>query len=105
MKTNNVPFFDECLLIKVIETDDSDGYETKSEERVEVYCSISDGVTRSEMYEAMKAGIKLTGTAEIWEEDYDKQQLLEYDGIRFKIERAYPTGHGTLELSLSQEVH
>lgn len=105
MKTNKVPFSDDAELVKVINTEDAEGYTTRTEETTDVICSISNGVARTEMYEAMKAGVKLSATAEIWEDDYEQQQILVHEGVRYNIIRVYPTGHGTLELSLAQEVH
>lgn len=105
MKSNRTAFCDLCSLIAVTETEDADGYTLKAETPAEVFCSITSGVARSEMYEALKAGIKLSGTAEVWEDDFSGQTVLEHEGVRYNIVRAYPTGRGTLELSLSQEVH
>ena len=34
----------------------------------------------------------------------EKEQLLEHEGTRYKVERVYPTGYGTLELSCSEVV-
>ena len=40
--------------------------------------------------------------AEINEFDYGGQTVLEHDGHRYSIERTYPTGYGTLELSCAE---
>ena len=52
----------------------------------------------------MKAGVKLSATIEVNEGEYEKEQLLEHEGTRYKVERVYPTGYGTLELSCSEVV-
>lgn len=105
MKTNRAPFSDICELISVSTAKDADGYDIRTETEREVFCSISAGVSRTEMYEALKAGIKLSATAEVWEADYNRAELLEYEGIRYRIVRCYPSGYGTLELSLEEVVH
>ena len=104
MRSNNAPFTDVCSLIAVTTEQDSDGYESTTETSREVFCSVCDGVVRSEFYEAYKAGIRLSLTVEIWEDDYQKETILEHDGNRYQIERTYPSGHGTLELSCSEVV-
>jgi hypothetical protein len=104
MKSNRTPFSDVCNLITVTATLDADGYETKSEAKVQVFCSVNVGVVRSEFYEALKAGVQLSATVEVWEDDYNAARLLEFDGKRYKIERTYPTGHGTIELTCSEVI-
>lgn len=104
MRSNNTPFADVCSLISTVATKDADGYDTVTETFRDVFCSISDGVVRSEYYEAMKAGIRLSITVEVWQDDYQKETLLDHNKTRYKIERTYPTGNGTLELSCSEVV-
>lgn len=104
MRSNNTPFTDVCSLISVTTTKDADGYDTTAETSREIFCSVSDGVVRSEYYEAMKAGVKLSATVEVWQDDYQKETLLEHGETRYKVERVYPTGNGTLELSCSEVV-
>lgn len=104
MRSNRAPFTDLCTLIRWEISKDEDGYESTDEIKREIFCSVSDGVSRSEYYEAMKADVKLSATIEVNDGDYDKEQLLEHEGTRYKIERVYPTGYGTLELSCSEVV-
>jgi len=103
MRTNRTPFTDVCELVKRTPTRDSDGYETSVvETKTEVFCSIIGGVARTEMYEALRSGIKLSATAEIWEDDYDGERILKHETQEYSIVRVYPSGHGTLELSLEE---
>lgn len=60
--TREQPTTDVCSLITVTTTETANGYETAAETASEVFCSVCDGVTRSEFYEAYKAGIKLSLT-------------------------------------------
>ena len=80
---------------------DSDGYDTITELKTQVFCSVS-GVVRSEFYEALKAGIEMSISLEVWEDDYNGAAALEYESKRFKVERSFPTGHGTLQLNCSE---
>ena len=104
MRSNRAPFTDLCTLIALKISKDKDGYDSIDEIKREILCAVSDGVSRSEYYEAMKAGVKLSATIEVNDGDYDKEQILEHEGTRYKIERVYPTGYGTLELSCSEVV-
>lgn len=102
-RTNRTPWMDYILLIKENSTKDADGYEQKSEptER-EICCTFFEGVVRSEFYEAAKAGVKLSATVEIWEDDYQQEELLQYGDDSYHIRRSFPTGRGTLMLYLEE---
>lgn len=104
MRSNRAPFTDLCQLIRTVKQKDSEGYYTTTEIKREIFCSVSDGINRAEYYEAMKAGVKLSATVEVNEGDYEKEQMLEQEGTRYKVERVYPTGYGTIELSCSEVV-
>lgn len=102
MKSNRAPFTDVCSLIAVTKIPDGSRHYTTQETATEIFCSVSKGVARAEFYEAMKAGVKLTATMEIYEDEYEGQELLEHEGRRYKIRRTFPTGHGTLELTCEE---
>jgi hypothetical protein len=104
MRTNNTPFSDVCSLIALEKVYDASGHYTTSETAREVFCSISDGVVRTEYYEALKSGVKLSATAEVYADDYASETILEHNGTRYNIQRIYPTGYGTLELSLTEVI-
>lgn len=103
LKSNNCPFTDIVKLVKVTDTKDASGYDAQSvvTER-EVYASFSIGVNRAEYYESMKAGVKLSATVEVWEVDYDGEQLLTHNGKSYNIGRVWPTGTGTLFMYLEE---
>lgn len=105
MQTNHTPFTDICTLIAQEKRKGEDGYDDSVMETArEVFCSVCDGVTRSEFYEAYKAGVKLTLTVEINDGDYNAERLLEHDGKRYQIIRTYPSGYGTLECTCAEVV-
>ena len=101
-KTNRTPWTDVVSLIAVVATEDAAGYETKTETSRDVFCTFTNGVSRAEYYEAMKAGVQVSATVEIWEDDFEGERLLEFGGHRYKIGRSWPTGRGTLELYLTE---
>lgn len=103
--TNNTPFMDVMTLIGSVVHENADGY-TESIEPIEteVFCSIVNGCARSEFYEAAKAGYKITAQAEIYEDDYNKEQRAVFEDSEYNIVRTFPSGHGTLYLSLEEVV-
>ena len=95
---------DTISLVSMTRTTDTDGYETTTETLTEVMCDSGNGVTRSEFYEAMKAGIKLTAVFEMWACDYGGQEHIEHNGTRYKVERTYPLADGGIQLNCSEIV-
>lgn len=102
MRTNRISFTDVATLVSVMVVKDSAGYDVTTETRTDVFCSICNGVTHSEYYEALRADIKLKATLEVWEEDYNEHKFVEMNGNRYHIVRAYPSGHGTLFLTCEE---
>ena len=95
---------DTINLVNVIKTTDADGYDTTTETLTMVKCDSGKGVTRSEFYEAMKAGIKMSAVFETWSCDYGGQEYVEHNGTRYKVERAYPLTDGGIQLNCSEVV-
>lgn len=95
---------DTISLVNVIKTTDADGYDTTNETLTAVKCDSGNGVTRSEFYEAMKAGPKLTAAFEMWACDYGGQEYVEHNGKRYKVERAYPLTDGGIQLNCSEVI-
>lgn len=104
MKSNRAPFTDVCSLISVTKIPDGSRHYTTKEKATTVFCSVSKGVVRSEFYEAMKAGNKLTATFEVYEDVYKGQELLKHEKTRYRIVRTFPTGYGTLELTCEEVI-
>ena len=103
-KSNRTPFTDRVTLVAENVTGrDADGYDimgTPTER--EIFCGFSEGVSRAEYYEGMKAGVRLSATAEIWEDDYQGERRLEHGSRKYQIGRVWPTGRGTLQLYLTE---
>lgn len=102
-KTNRTPMTDLVKLVSYAKTPDADGYdESSTPTEREIWCSFAEGVSRTEYYEAAKAGVRLSATVEIWEDDYQGERELRYGDRRFQIGRTWPTGRGTLQLYLTE---
>jgi hypothetical protein len=93
---------DTIKLVDIAATEDADGYETFEEKLTEVKCDSGNGVTRTEFYEAYKAGLELSAAFSMWACDYGGQKEIEHNGKRYKVERAFPTGDGAIQLNCSE---
>lgn len=102
--TNRTPWTDDLTLIKRTVEQDSEGYESVTETETDIFCCFSDGVSRGEFYEGMKAGMQASAQAEVWAEDYDRETLAEHAGIRYTVIRHYETGRGTVMLILQEVI-
>ena len=89
-------------LVSMSKDTDPDGYDTVTETLITVKCDSGKGVTRSEFYEAMKAGLKLSAAFEVWACDYGGQEYVEHNGKRYKVERSFPLGDGAIQLNCAE---
>lgn len=103
-QTNKTPWTDVLTLVSYTSTSDAEGYVTKTESTTDVDCCFSEGVARGEFYESMKAGMRASCSAEVWEDDYGGQERVEADGKAYEVIRHYPTGTGTVMLILQEVV-
>ncbi len=101
-KMSGMTLNDTIKLVDVVTTEDADGYETTVEKLTEVKCDSGNGVTRTEFYEAYKAGLELSAAFEMWACDYEGQKVIEHRGKRYKVERAFPLGDGVIQLNCSE---
>lgn len=104
MTSNRTPMTDVCTLISCNEVGKSNAYPVMKEETTEVFCSFVDGAVRNEYYDALKAGMQISATIEVWEDDYAKQTRIEHGKTRYEVKRTYPSGYGTLYLMCSEAV-
>lgn len=80
---------DVCDLIAYRYTKDSEGYETEVETRTEVFCNWTDGVGQNEFYLAHKEGFQASASVEIFEDDYNKEKIVEFHGVRYNVIRMF----------------
>lgn len=80
---------DVCDLIRVTHSKDSEGYETKSESARTVFCNWTDGVSQNEFYLSHKEGFQAGASVEIFTEDYEKEKIVEFHGIRYSVIRLF----------------
>lgn len=91
----------EITLLTVIgyETDEK-GFEVEVYEGTDIFAD--EGSIRSnEFYEAQRQGLKLTKMFIIKPYEYENQQELIFEGIKYKVERTYQKNTEELELICS----
>lgn len=104
MRNNQASFTSYCTLIAQTNVVNENGYDVTTETMRDVFCNAMAGVSRSEFYEAFKAGMSLSATLEIWQGDYENERLVEHNGTRYEIVRVFPSGYGTLELTCQEVI-
>lgn len=94
---------DICYLLTEGKTiKNENGFKVKTEPgKEEVYCGVKSA-TRTEFYNAMKAGVRIVCVFVLAYDDYADQRHLEYDGKKYKVERVYRTSEYYIELSCSE---
>ena len=94
-------YCDVIFLISQKNMQDPNGYPVIQEEKKEVFADVRS-VKRTEFFEALKAGISETIAFYIAACDYENQKIVEYEGIRYQVQRSYRTGMDWIELNCSE---
>lgn len=84
-------FRDVINLMSETVTKDKIGQDTTTPTRREVFAE-KNGVARAEFFTAGQSGIRPALMFEMREIDYKGEEILEYDGVNYKIYRTYPKG-------------
>ena len=92
---------DVITLVAVSSTRGTNGYKAVTETSTKVYAD-KKSVTRSEFYEALRSGVEPTVVFELFTYDYANQKYVDYDGVRYKVVRAYSKGDMT-QLNCTEE--
>lgn len=110
----HTPWSDEITLIWRKTVMDDSGFETITEHQSSppLFCDFEDGVSQSEFYRSMKAGIQATAQAEVqtvdyldfWPEGYTDYRFAEFRGKRYRILRSFPQSFDTLTLILTEVI-
>lgn len=93
---------DILTLISVAWEKDAIGQAVPVEQRREVFCSIRS-VGQREWFEAGRSGLAAEYTAEMFAPDYEKEELCEYEGVRYGIYRTYRSDKDHIELYLERK--
>ena len=110
----HTPWSDEITLIWRETTQDASGFEAILEHRSNppLLCDFKDGVSQSEFYRSMRAGVQASAQAEVqtvdyldfWPGGYTDYRFAELRGKRYRILRSFPQTFDTLTLILSEVI-
>lgn len=110
----HTPWSDELVLIWREGSQGATGYETVTEHRSDppLFCDFEEGVSQSEFYRSMKAGMAASAQAEVqtvdyfgfWPEGYTDLRFAEFRGKRYRIIRSFPQSFDTTTLILEEVV-
>ena len=108
----HTPWSDEITLIWRETEQDASGYETITEHSETFPCDFEDGVSQSEFYRSMKAGVQASVQAEMqtvdfdafWPTGYTDLRFADMYGKRYRILRSFPQTFDTVTLILSEVI-
>ena len=90
-------------LIRVTYTHDDIGQQVPQETRHDVFCNVTS-ISASEFFDAGRAGLKPEYRATLFVYDYDGEEIVELDGVRYGVYRTYLGRNETIELYLERKV-
>lgn len=93
---------DVCNLVAVTTTQDSEGYETITENSTQHYCNWQDGVSQNEYYLSHKEGFEASASVEIFAPEYNKEKYVDFHGVRFHVIRAFYSNPDFITLILEE---
>ena len=96
-------FRDVIELIDIISEVNENGFEINKEVKIEVFAN-KKSIRASEFYESQKLGYKLSIMFEIRISEFDNQEYIMHENIKYKIERLYQKDSELLELVCSKVV-
>lgn len=91
------------VLISKAYTKDEIGQLVATDVRKEVFCDVMS-ITSKEFLNAGTLGLKPKYEFRIWRNEYNGEQFVEYEGIRYEVYRTYEQGNGRIELYTQNEV-
>lgn len=103
--TMHTPWSDVCYLLAPDPETDAEGYNVPERmPRRMVYCTFVEGVSKSEFYQADKAGLQANASVELWTADYNGEDLVLFAGRYFRVIRAFQSGFDYKTLILSEVI-
>lgn len=95
---------DVCNLIAVAYSKDDEGYESKVETPTEHLCNWQDGVSQNEYYLSHKEGFEASASVTIFADEYQKEKLVDFHGVRYNVIRAFYSNPDFVTLILEEVV-
>jgi hypothetical protein len=96
-------FSDVINLVKITNSKNEYFDIVQTETKRQVYAN-KKSIKMSEFYQAQVVGMKPELIFEIWANEYEGEEYIEFDGIKYKIIRTYMKNVDILELVVSKGV-
>lgn len=91
-----------CFLITTTHTRDDNGIMQASETEQRVFCNVQS-VSASEWFEGGRSGLNPAYRFTMFEPDYNGQEIVRFNGVRYSIYRTYHTKDNMIELYVQKE--
>lgn len=91
-----------CFLITTTHTRDDNGIMQASETEQRVFCNVQS-VSASEWFEGGRSGLNPAYRFTMFEPDYNGQEIVRFNGVRYAIYRTYRTKDNMIELYVQKE--
>lgn len=94
---------DELILIKNTFENDSIGNQIEKNEESIVFCEVKS-ISRTEFYQAAQSGMKPGAAFIIYGFEYDNQEFVRHNGIKYKVIKTYKINDNDLELTCEKVI-
>lgn len=92
-------------LITITYSQDEIGQEVEEETTTATVCGTQSGITRQEWSIAAQNGLNPEGVVKLSDEaDYNGEEVLAIDDVRYSIYRTFPTNDGGIELYYRKKI-
>lgn len=91
-----------CTLIGTTHKPDALSQQVSTETRREVFCTVGS-VQQSEFFAAGRNGLKPRLCAKVFCDDYQNENVVEVDGVRYGVYRTYLNDNYQMELYLERK--
>lgn len=91
-----------CYLISQTHTRDANGIMQASETEKQVFCNVQS-VSASEWFEGGRSGLNPVYRLTMFEPDYDGQEIVRFNGVRYAVYRTYHAKDNNIELYVQKE--
>lgn len=97
----HTPWSDEIGLVAFDKSQDAEGYRLPTQPCLRtIFGTWEEGVSQSEFYNSMKAGLQANASVEVWAVDYEGERFVSFRGRFYRVIRAFQSSfdHKTLIL-------
>ena len=101
----HTPWSDEIGLVAFDPSQDEEGYRLPTRPCTRsVICTFEEGVSQSEFYNSMKAGLQAGASVELWQVDYHGERYVCFRDRFFKVIRSFVSSFDYVTLILQEVI-